>query len=462
MKAILIFVSTILLGCNVGRAAESVEVGVAKVDITPDYPIRLNGFGFRRAESEGVRQPIAAKAIAIGGDDIPGGPAVIVTVDTLGIPDRLTRQLAQALVADGIQPGRLAVMATHTHTAPMVNHVSPTIFGTPIPPDHQTHIDRYSERLAEDLLRVARLALQDRQPGHLKWGVGEVGFAANRRTAGGPVDHDLPILAVYDNADRLRAVWVNYACHCVTLSDNHISGDWAGYAQNEIERLHPGCIALVSIGCGADANPNSGVTGDCADVAQAQGVEIATEATRLLQNPLTPLTAGLTSEHQRIQLPLAALPTRQQWQELAQRDDAVGFHARTQLARLDRGESLLTEIDYPIQTWRWGDQLAIVFLPGEVVVDYALRLKRELDGQRLWINAYANHCPGYVPSERILREGGYEGGGAMVYYDIPAAYAPGLEQKIIDVVRRQAGPAFSDTAARVRTQGVDPQGPRQR
>src|SRR5262249_58837319 len=79
----------------------------------------------------------------------------------------------------------------------------------------------------------------------------------------------------------------------------------------------------------------------------------------------------------------------------------------------------------------------MVFLPGEVVVDYSLRLKRELDGLRLWINAYANDAPCYIPSERVLKEGGYEGGGAMVYYDLPGPFRPGLEKKIIDAVHDQ-------------------------
>jgi hypothetical protein len=439
----MIGLATLVLGTLLGAAGEPVSVGVARVDITPTYPIRLNGFGFRRAESAGVRQTIWAKALAIGDDHSGDGPVVLITADTLGIPDRLTRQLAEQLAADGLRPGRLAIMATHTHTAPMIHHVSPTLFGMPIPPDHQTHIDRYSDELAAKLLEVARGALRDRRPSRLKWGIGQVGFAANRRTKGGPVDHDLPLLAVYDMSDQLRAVWVNYACHCVTLSDNLISGDWAGYAQSEIERLHPGCTALVSIGCGADANPDSGVTGDRADIAQAQGVQIASEAKRLLSISLVSLASPIVSRQQRLRLPLAELPSRERWHELAARDGAVGFHARTQLARLDRGEALLSEIEYPIQCWQFDGQLAMVFLPGEVVVDYALRLKRELDRHRLWINAYANHCPGYVPSERILREGGYEGGGAMVYYDIPGPYAAGLEQAIVDVVRQQVGPAFA-------------------
>src|SRR5207248_5245441 len=123
-------------------------------------------------------------------------------------------------------------------------------------------------------------------------------------------------------------------------------------------------------------------------------------------------------------------PTRDELAEKAKCEDAVGYHARVQLARLERGEALRTKIDYDIQTWTVGDALAMVFLPGEVVVDYSLRLKRELDGRRLWINAYANDAPCYIPSERVLKEGGYEGGGAMVYYDVPTRFQPGLEQRI--------------------------------
>src|SRR5437899_11976240 len=90
----------------------------------------------------------------------------------------------------------------------------------------------------------------------------------------------------------------------------------------------------------------------------------------------------------------------------------------------------------------------MVFLPGEVVVDYGLRLKRELDGLRIWINAYANDAPCYIPSERVLKEGGYEGGRAMIYYDLPGPFQPGLENKIITAVHEQLDQHFKAAASR--------------
>jgi len=266
----------------------------------------------------------------------------------------------------------------------------------------------------------------------------------NRRKPVGPVDHDLPVLVVREPQEggRVRAVYVNYACHCVTLSNNKVSGDWAGFAQEALKKKYPGCVALTSVGCGADANPRSGVTGDKADVAAAQGSELAAEVDKLLGQKLTPIAAPVSTKAGEVELMFDTHPTREQWQEKAKRQDAVGYHAKVQLARLDRGEKLQEKLAYPIQTWAFGEGLALVFLPGEVVADYSLRLKGEYDRSRLSVVAYAIDTPCYIPSERVLKEGGYEGGDAMVYYDRPGKFAPGLEEKILDEVRRQLPPAF--------------------
>lgn len=440
-RMLLVCITAMLPAGSAGaQEPQTYAVGVAKVDITPDYPVRLSGFGSRRTESEGITHKIWAKALAIGDPD----PVVLITTDNLGIPYAMTQEVARRLQKSNKLPSeRLAITATHTHTAPMLTNVAPTLFGQAIPQDHQSRIDRYTRELTDNLEKVARAALRDRKPARLSFGIGKVGFARNRRTKGGPVDHDLPLLAVRDLQGKLRAIYVDYACHCVTLSNNKISGDWAGFAQELIEADYPGAVALVSVGCGADANPSSGVTGDKVDVARGQGAEIAREARRLLDNFLAPVRGPIVAKTRSIALPLATLPTRQQWQEKAKKDGAAGYHARVNLARLDRGETLRASIDYPLQTWAFGDSLAMVFLPGEVVVDYARRLKRELDAHRLWINAYANDAPCYIPSERVLKEGGYEGGGAMIYYDVPVPLAPGLEDKIVGAVRDLAGPRFN-------------------
>jgi putative membrane-bound dehydrogenase-like protein len=451
-----------LLFATIASAAEpgttSYRVGVAKIDITPAYPIRLSGFGSRRTESEGVAQRIWAKALAIDN----GQPALLITVDNVGVPAALVTELRQRLHKKaGLDPERLAVTATHTHTAPMLKGMLSTLFGMPIPKEHQERIDRYTAEFLDKLETVALAALADRQSAYLSWGIGRVGFATNRRTKGGPVDHDMPLLVVRDSNRKIRAVYVNYACHCVTLSFNKISGDWAGFAQELLQQEYPGAIALVSIGCGADSNPSSRGTGDKVEVAARQGAEIAGEVKRLLAGYLAPVTGPLRIGSLATELPLAALPTEAEWAERGQRKDAVGYHARVQLERLKQGQKLPTAVPYAVQTWRFGDSLAMAFLPGEVVVDYSLRLKAELDGLRVWLNAYSNDSPAYIPSERILKEGGYEGGGAMVYYDVPVPFRPGLENKIIGLVEDQLRKGFVSPFRPTGTHGSRPQSPQQ-
>lgn len=441
------------------KAPAAIEVGVAAVDVTPDYPVRLSGFGFRRTESEGITQRIWAKALAIGSDQ--QSPAVVLTVDNVGLPAAMVEDVAARLKrSHGIDRGRFAATFTHTHTAPMLNGVLPTLFGQPVPPEHQQHIDRYTQELTDRLEKAAVAALADRKPARLSWGVGSVGLSKNRRTPGGPVDHDLPLLAVKDLDGKLRAVWISYACHCVTLSNNRISGDWAGYAQEAIQKNHAGAVALVSVGCGADSNPLSGVTGDKVEIAAGQGAEIAAEVERMLNGFLAPITHSVTGRVERFDLPLDQIPDRAEWERRVKQGNYVGYHAQVQLDRLNRGEKLKDHIRYSVETWTFGDDLAVVFLPGEVVVDYSLRLKRELDRGRLWINGYTNDDPCYIPSERVLREGGYEGAMAMTYYDLPTKFAPGLEDKIIAAVHKLLPESFQkpvDAGAGPGTKPLSPQ-----
>lgn len=422
--------------------------GAAEVDITPDYPVRLSGFGGRRKESEGVRQRIYVRALVLG--DGNRWHALLALDGLTPLP---LLELPSSLAS-------LAFTATHTHSAPMVAGLLPTLFGQPIPPEHQGRIDEYTRLLNAKVQAALSLALRRAQPATLSFALGSVSFAANRRTAGGPIDHDLPLLMVRAKKDNsLIALWTSYACHAVTLSDNRISGDWPGYAAETVQRRHPGAVCLISIGCAGDQNPTSGVTGAGEDKARAQGAEIADEIDRLLKMPAHSITAPLTVKQESIKLPLAKLPTKAEWEERAKRDGAVGYHARFMLEKLAKGETLPTELDYPISTWCFGDQLALVFVPGEVVVDYSLRLKDELDRHRVVVCAYANACPGYIPSERVLKEGGYEGGDAMIYYGLPGPYASGLEKKIIAAVKELVGPAFTSPYDSTKLKGTKPLSP---
>ncbi len=436
--ALILWMGSTAIGRADEKAPESgslIPVGVAKIDITPGRPVRLSGYSTRRTEAESVSQRLWAKAMAIGSDS--AHPAILITVDNCGVSAAITDEVAARLKKKaGIRRSCIAICSSHTHSAPMLNGVLPLLFSEPIPLDQQRRIDGYTATLTDRLEQVALAALNARRPAQLDWTVGRVTFAINRRRQGGPVDHSLPMLRVRDAAGKLQAVLVRYACHAVTLvpPSNTVHGDWVGCAQEAIERNHPGVVAMVAIGCAGDAKPRPQGS---IEFAQQEGNQIAAEVDRLLQGKFKPVRGPLTARRESIRLPFDRLPTRKEWLERSKsKHRPTAYHATVQLERLARGEQLATGLDYAIQTWTFGRDLAMVFLPGEVVGDYAVRFNRLFDASKLWINAYANDVPCYIPSERVLREGGYEPDRSMLYYGRPTRFAAGIEDRITSAVQR--------------------------
>lgn len=425
-------------------------VGVAQTDITPDGPIRLAGYGGRKTESEGVLYPLKAKALAFGTDE--QGPSVLITVDLIGIPGHVTAGLEKRLSAKKLlDRAHVVICASHTHGGPEVGNLL-NHFGESLPPLQLAAIDRYLQQLEMKLEALATAALDARAPAQVSWGQGKVAFAVNRRVIkngkwvgggvvpGGPVDHSMPLLCVRDLNGNLRAVLVNYACHATTLGDlNKVHGDWVGLAQQAIESRHEGVVALVAVGCGADLSPEPRYE---MQHVQRYGNMIADETDRLLKTRLQPLVGAPVGRHTDVRLPFAHIPTVDELVIQSAEEGAKGYYARLSLDRLARGETIPPTLSYPIKTWTFGDDLAMVFLAGEVVVDYALRLKKELRAERLWVNAYANDVPCYIASRRVIIEGGYEAESSMYSYDKPSAFSEEVEDLIVTAVVRLLPASF--------------------
>ena len=416
-------------------------LGVGRVDITPNEAIRMSGYGGRTGLSREIAGRLWTKALAIGDEN----PVIIVTLDLIGVPDWLRERVVEQL---GIPEANIALCASHTHSGPHLRDVLNPIFMEDIPSDHWAVIEQYSDALVDKVVETCRMALEQREPGTLSWGQGEVTFAGNRRVIengkwtgfgtqpDGPVDHSLPVMRIADANGNLRAILANYACHCTTLGGDFtdIHGDWAGEAQRLLEARHPGISAMIAIGCGADSNPNP--RGSMEDV-EKNALSLVQEVERILKTNLNPLTQVPDTNIDTIDLPLDPLPERSYWEEHAASEIKTAYYAKQILNRIDSGEPLPTSIDYPIQTWTFGKDLAMVFLAGEVVVDYSIKLKERFDDQRIWINAYANAAPSYISSRRLYNEGGYEVDRSMYYYDKPVRLSPDTEDLVLDEVLRQ-------------------------
>lgn len=444
-----------LLTLLAGDAAAEWQAGVAKLDITPDFPVRLSGYGSRTGPHEGVAMRIHAKALALKWTN--DEPLVMLTVDNCGVPAALrTAVLANlAETSHKLANERFALHSSHTHCAPLVNGVLGFLFGTDLPPEEQAAVDRYTALLTERMTEVVKAALKDLKPAQVDRGTGRASFALNRRLKtetgyanspnyAGVRDHDLPVLRVRSPEGKLRALFTSYACHCTTLSINQIHPDWAGTAQKELELRFPGAIALTAIGCGADQNPYP--RREMTHVT-AHGVDLAKGVVTAINQPMQVVSGPVACRTKELALPFDTPPDRAEWQRrTGDKNKWIAHHARHFLGLLDRGETLPTHLPYLVQTWDFNGSLLMVQLPGEVVVDYGLRFKKTYGRGRTWVNAYTNDVPCYIPSQRVWEEGGYEAAGAMTYYGRPTRFASGVEELIAQAVDELTPSTFKQPA----------------
>jgi hypothetical protein len=114
---------------------------------------------------------------------------------------------------------------------------------------------------------------------------------------------------------------------------------------------------------------------------------------------------------------------------------AARQRATRMLAAMDAGRPV-RDTPYPVQAVRFGKSLTLLALGGEVVVDYALRAHRKYPGESLIVAGYSNAVMCYIPSERILGEGGYEVVDNMVYYGQPGPFAPGVENGVFQAIHK--------------------------
>jgi hypothetical protein len=254
----------------------------------------------------------------------------------------------------------------------------------------------------------------------------------------------VPVLAVRTPGGELRAVVAGYACHATVLDDDLWSGDWPGAAQAEIERRRPGTMALYWAGCGADQNPLPRRRPELID---DYGRQFADAVDAALAKPGAPVAPALMAAYVEIELPFDELPTRAELERQAAGDDVQARRARRLLAAWERDGELSPTYPYPVQEWRLGDDLAWLFLGGEVVVDYAIAIKQRLGAENTWVASYANDVMGYITSRRVLAEGGYEGRDSGLYYGLPTTWSPDVERIILESVERMADGTHVDPAS---------------
>jgi hypothetical protein len=449
------------LGSFQHAGSQEFRAGTARAKITPEEFGWLGGYGHRNRPAEGVAGDLWARVLAL--QDKLGHRYVLVSADIHIFTRGMHREIVeQARKRFGLDQAEVMLIATHTHNGPALPEGFDPIISWGLDDREMRKLRAAADRVRDQALEAMEGALSRLRPAQLSFGHGAAHFGVNRRVRRGDGDYafganpegvadpDVPVLLVESPESAPIAVLFTYACHNTTIRNGHegfyrYHPDYAGVAAEQIERKFPGSTAIYVTGAAGeiDPQPQGGVK-----EAERHGSTLATVVLDALDGSRRrPVRGPLRAAYREMVLPLAKVPSRDKYVELS--TSPGGYrqrHARRILAQMDAG-ALPTEVPLPIQIWWFGEDLTLIGLAGEVGVDYALRLKRDFGADRVWPVAYANEVPCYIPSARVLREGGYEAGwdreqgpgvpgatGNILFYGWAAPLAPGVEDRVLSTV----------------------------
>ena len=432
------YLLTSFLLCLSSFASAAWQAGAAKADITPTESVPLAGYGGKTRMSQRVEHPIWLKALALKDDS--GATSVLVTADLVGLSDRMIAVIAKsALEKHGIPRERLILNTSHNHSCPVTEDVLWLYYE--FTPEEAAARDRYTQMVYARYEQVIGNAIAALAPAELAFEQGLAGVAVNRRRSRGPesrafggqVDQDVPVITV-KAGHEIKAIMFGYSCHTTALGGLSINGDYAGFAQLELEKSFPGSVALFVQNCGGDANPLPRIRGKDVEATELAGMygRILAEAVRqVIAGTMKPLSGPVRAAMGETELFLQpGIPL----EELKQRVPNLTGMPKREFEHFIRQHEQLgstpDRVKYPIQVWRFGPDFTFIALTGETVVDYSLKFKAAYGWNNTWVCGYNNDLLSYVPSLRVLKEGGYEGVTGMFEYGHRAPYTETVEQQI--------------------------------
>lgn len=414
------------------------QAGATRADITPKESVPLAGYGGKTRMSRSMEHPIWVKALALKDDS--GATSVLVTADLVGLSDKMVAVIARnALEKHHVPRERLILNTSHNHSCPVTEDVLWLYYE--FTPEEAAVKDRYTQMVYAKYDEVIGAAIAALAPAELAFEQGLAGVAVNRRRSRGPesramggqVDQDVPVITMKAGND-LKAVVFGYSCHTTALGGLSINGDYAGFAQLELEKSFPGCVAMFVQNCGGDANPLPRIRGrdvEATELAGMYGKVLAEAVRQVVAGKMNPLGGPLRAAMGETKLELQpGIPL----EELRQRIPKLSGMPKREFEHFIRQYEALgappDHVRYPVQVWQFGTDLTFIALTGETVVDYSLKFKAAYGWNNTWVCGYNNDLLSYVPSLRVLKEGGYEGVTGMFEYGHRAPYTETVEERI--------------------------------
>jgi hypothetical protein len=425
------------------------NIGLSSIIITPPQPVWLHGYATKERERsfEGKVHDLYANSVAF--EDPAGKILLLITLDICVMRKNEAKKFMTVLTAEtGIPEERIILNLSHTHSGPMINCDDAERY--PLSAEMLKRIFDYTEFLTKRISESAKQAIADLKPGLLFWRKGEVSFVRNRRlfdadgkysTMGpnpeGYCDSGVTVLKVTKPDGTLRGVIFSLSCHAVTLGPDNIKlcGDYPGFTKQYLIEKYPEIVPLFVQGCGADANTEPRNTVDQMDLVKRQGRELFDQVDKVITGKMTPLQGSIMAAKKDMMLPLRQRTKKQLEIEVNGRE-GFSHNPKRILEMLDRGEAQPSMYSAPLAVWKFGDDLTLVALPGETVGEYMPLIRSIIPSEKLWFAGYCNDVFGYLPTSRIIEEGGYEDRGLI--YEV-GQFAEEAEEIVLESVKELYG-----------------------
>ncbi len=396
LRVSLILFSMVLPTTAHGNDTETLSMGVARLDITPNQPVRLAGYGSRKEMSTGIHDRLYVRVVAF---EQGMKRLVLVSTDNLGFYSGTFPYMLDAIKAEfGIAPEEILLSAIHTHSAPTL-----TLDAEKVHPNNV----RYTEFLRGRIIEGIRTAMSDLQPVQVGVGRGSCAAGVNRReerpngtivlgrNPSGPHDREVLVMSFQDpGGGRSRGLLYNYATHATSLggANLQISGDLIGIASDLLESWQQGTtVAAAFVGASGDIDPwyrvLPGFKTENGWIPETEllGRLLAVEVAHVLER-IDSYGSGATLDSMSKTL---LLPGKKRGTRV-----------------VEDGEEI-PPVPLRLSAARIGE-IGILGIDAEVLTEVGLAIKQGSPFAHTFIVTHCNGAQGYLPPQHLYKEGGYE------------------------------------------------------
>ena len=231
---------------------ETMTVGAACRDVTGEPGPEMSGFLARKQPSTEIGTRLFARALFLKKND---ESLLWISVDSLGFSQEIVHRIKKTLSEKlGIEPWRVVLSATHTHSAPAAAHLNGPI-------------GEYNENYVETILmpgleNAAIMAKDSAEECFLVETTSELDLSIDRRGAATKhTEKRVPALGWKRPDGTFKAVFIGYTMHPVCHCSGLIHAEWPGAVADAIpEFFSPETVPFVIQGACGNINPGPNVT----------------------------------------------------------------------------------------------------------------------------------------------------------------------------------------------------------